>query len=174
MNSKTATRAAESAAATSDPTAAAGFNRQPSRLVEATAPLTAGWLTLQHLLFPGRWSAAVSWQYGPFVIRAFMRWTKRGFGSGAPAHGKTPAAPDILPKTPCCRVSTSAIPVSRLVPGRKRLTTVSLFVTTPAADGGVDLARGPVRSGRVYRSRSLRIFDEDLQFSLLTIPFSPR
>lgn len=38
--------------------------------LEATAPFDRGWLTLQHLR-SGRWSAAVSWQYGPFVTRAF-------------------------------------------------------------------------------------------------------
>jgi hypothetical protein len=76
--------------------------------IEATAPFDRGWLTFQHLR-SGRWSAAVDGRMVRSSSALFMRWTKRGFGLEHLAHGKTPAAPDILPLNPC--PSPSAIPV---------------------------------------------------------------
>ncbi len=89
--------------------------------LEATALFDRGWQTLQHLR-SGQWSAAVSWQYGPFATRAsYCAGLNAALVSGAPAHGKTPAAPDIilLNALPSTRPSS----LFSFVPGRQCLVT---------------------------------------------------
>lgn len=89
--------------------------------LEATAPFDRGWLTLQHLR---SWAvvAAVSWQYGPFVTRAFYcAGLNAASVSGAPGAWQNACCARHPPSKHPAR-HTSAIPVF-LVPGRKRLVT---------------------------------------------------